>query len=442
MSTCHSPARLRAVAALALLVLSACGQDSGVAPNDDPRPNLTVVNDPAALAGRMEAIPAAAVTMSLRSTPDGLMGLSSLDDETEFVEFVPAASVRLPEVNGQRIPATHVLYRNNRAYVSYASVGGNVLGAVDVFDVTNAASPVLLSSASFTTTKVYSMGLSQDGRTLFLGTATNDTGFATPAVVEALALDTQGRLTANSMRVSVPSYAVTGVAARGTEVYATSGTGGALPTGGLTVLDAKTMTIKRSVTLDDARGVVASSSQTLVVTGGGAGGAMHIYEPNGSKRSTVNTGGLQVEGKATVAMSNNWGFVSLGAQGARMIRVSGKIESLLNIDPPSATGLADPADAVTNAIAIADLRPVLSDWTVVPSLIGFVFTADGGAGVRVWVSDYPITPQTGRPELYRIGSLGQNGGLAGSVNMIGASDKSLLVANGMGGLRLFAYGLR
>ncbi len=50
-------------------------------------------------------------------------------------------------------------------------------------------------------------------------------------------------------------------------------------------------------------------------------------------------------------------------------------------------------------------RPVLSDWTVVPTLIEFVFTIDGGAGVRVWASDYPITPQTGRPELIRIGSL-------------------------------------
>lgn len=442
MSTCHSRVCLSAVAALALLALSGCGRDAGVEPSDDPRPNLTVVNDPSVLAGRMEAVPAAAVTMSLRSTPEGHRGLSSLADETEFVEFIPAASVRLPEVNGQRLPATHVLYRNNRAYVSYASVGGNVLGAVDIFDVTNAASPVLLSSASFTTTKVYSMGLSEDGRTLFLGTATDDTGFATPAVVEALALDTQGRLTADSRRVSVPSYAVTGVAARGNDVYVTSGTGGALPAGGLTVLDAKTLTVKRSVTLDDARGVVASSGQTLVVTGGGSGGAVHIYEPNGSQRSTVATGGLQSEGKATVAQSNNWGFVSLGAQGARMLRVSGKIETLEMIDPPSAAGLLDPADAVTNAIAIADLRPVLSDWTVVPSLIGFVFTADGGAGVRVWVSDYPITPRSGRPELYRIGSLSQNGGLAGSVNMIGASDKSLLVANGMGGLRLFAYGLR
>lgn len=442
MTTWYKQARGSVLGALILLGLTACGQDIASAPSGDPRPNLTVVNDPAVLATRMEAVPAAAITMSLRSTPEGQPALMSLADDEDFVEFIPAASVRLPEVNGQRIPATHVLYRSNRAYVSYASVGGQVLGAVDVFDVSNPAAPTLLSSASFANTKVYSIGLSEDGRTLFLGTATNDTGFATPAVIEALALDNQGRLTVNSIRRSVPSYAVTGVAARGTDLYVTSGTGGTLATGGLTVLDARSLSFKRSATLEDARGVVASSSHTLVVTGGSAGGAMHIYEPSGSKRSTVTLGGLQVEGKATVALNSNWGFVSLGAQGARLLRVNGRIEVVATVDAPTATGLADPADAVTNAIAIAELRPVLSDWTVVPTPLGFVFTADGGAGVRVWVSDYPITPQTGRPELFRVGSLAQNGGLAGSVNMVGASDRSLLVANGMGGLRLFSYGVK
>jgi hypothetical protein len=83
---------------------------------------------------------------------------------------------------------------------------------------------------------------------------------------------------------------------------------------------------------------------------------------------------------------------------------------------PTMTGV-DPADAVTNAVSLAD---------------DLVLTANGGAGVQVALSNYRINPLGLKPYALALGRLD----MPGSANFVASNSSSMFVANGTGGLQI------
>ncbi|MGE0354351.1 MAG: hypothetical protein AB7Q69_14130 [Gemmatimonadales bacterium] len=420
--------------ALAAAMLQGCAEGTGPSYLTEGRPRvegLTVSTDSAALAARIT--PQAGTPISFSRPLAGLPGILAGAPPVS-ASFAYQAAASAPTVNGQALPATHIIVSHRLAYVSYGSVGEAQTGAVDVFDLEDPTNPRLVSSAQFTGTKVSTLALDWGARKLYLGTGTADTGFASPAVLEVMDLTGKGLLTSSSVRVDLPSYLVTGVFLRKRDVYVTSGTGGSLPEGGLTVLDSRRLSVKRSESFADARGVGGNGNQIVVAQG--SPGQMRIYETSGSPRAILPVGGLTSPGaKSTVEVRANWGFMSLGDGGAAIARVRGvpksctfscgsPIEVVTRIGPAAVPSGASPEDVVTNAIAVDG--PLL-------------FLAEGAAGVRVIWSDYERTAQTGTPNAVELGVIGGSDNLPGSNNMVGADDQSLFLANGMGGLRIFSY---
>jgi hypothetical protein len=408
-----------------LLALQACSDGSSpVGPGPEPRIGMAVVSDQAQLDQRVQR-QSTVVPLSNHGMSTSALHAAGGPSQSTFLHV---ASVLPPSVDGQSLPATHIVTYGNLAYVSYASVTQVRLGAVDVFDCKDPSKPQLISSASFTGTKVFSLALDASGSTLYLGTSTSDTGFANPAVVEAIPLD-HGKLTGKSIRQSVNSWAVTGVYAQGGALWVTSGNGGGLPEGGVTLLDASTLKVKMSDPFSDARGVAGSGSQLIAARG--QPGSLRVYGSDGGLRTSVSAGGLDTpDAKSTVALSGNWGFMSLGSTGAAAFRVNGNQSSVVAKFPAASVPAGvDPGDVVTNAVA-----PISLDWYG-----GVVFTADGGAGIRVWYSNYPSTSTSSTPYFLYLGSLQPSLNLPGSSNMVGTTPATLLAANGLGGLRLFYF---
>jgi hypothetical protein len=387
---------------------------------------MTVQNDSTVLDQRVQV---QSTTVPLSRPGMASQSLTELGTPSS-TSFLYVANVLPPMSNGAALPATHIVTHGRFAYVSYAGVGQARVGAVDVFDCRNPARPKLVSSALFSDTKVYSLALDSRGTTLYLGTSSSDPSFPSPAVVEAVALKS-GKLTDRTIRASVSSWAVTGLSVQGRTLWVTSGTGPGMAQGGVTLLNASTLAGAQVDGFDDARGVATSSALTLVAQG--QPGTLRVYNTNGTLRETVAAGGLDVpDSKATVSLSYNWGFMSLGRGGVAVFRTSKPAAVVTTLPAAPVPPGADPADVVTNAVAPLDVN----------HRNALVFTADGGGGIRVWYSDYPSVSQSRTPAFVYLGAILPSTSLPGSSNMVGATYNTLLAANGLGGLRLFRFSVQ
>jgi hypothetical protein len=366
----------------------------------------------------------------------------------------PVAQVAPPTWAAHALPATHILLAGSRAFVSYASPGSVHLGAVDVFDVSNANAPRLISSGIWPTAKILSVAISPDAGTLYLATATVDAGVG-PAVVEAIGLNGAGQLTAARRRTTLPSFAVTGVFAIGTRLFATSGNGVVGGSGGVSLLDPTTMARLSTDPVADARAVTGNGNQVIVVAG--TPGRLRSYSPTGSFNYELPIGGLSAsDAKAGVGISANWGFVSRGSEGAALVRLRGVPVSCVRpgdpgcgtptavwhpFAPPIAPAGELAREAVTNAIVPLGLS---GNSGSNGCNTGVVFTADGNAGIRLWESNFPTAAQTSTPTVALMGTIPASAtALPGSSNMVGANadgcEGSIFIANGLGGLRVYRY---
>lgn len=403
---------------VALFTLVACQGDSPVASTASaftPRPGLVIENSAATLAARVHDAGGRAV--GLVATDPGESAIVA-DDTT--LPFTLQVHIDAPVVSDLTVPASHIVFRGTRAYVSYAPAGETLVGAVDVFDISTPTSPVLISSARLADAKVTTMAVSGDQ--LYLGTVTSSPDYAsTPAVLEVLRLDETGRLTAETQRVAVPSHVITGIAVTGGRVWVGSGTSAEQP-GGLTVLDAADLSVRGSETIADVRAVAVNGSVVTVLVGSGA--RMRLY--NATTQQFIrefSVGGLHAHGhKATIANTGNWAFIAAGDSGVvfSRIRQNGSTTGTKLFSwgsPAGLVGVAD-EDAVTNAVATSG---------------SYVYAANGGAGVWVARGNWSTTAQNLTPSITPIGRLDLPGV---SSNMVGVYGGSLFVAAGMGGLKV------
>jgi hypothetical protein len=346
---------------------------------------------------------------------------------TAALTFQLAANVGAPTLQGETLQATHIVQKGNEVYVTYATVGEATYGAVDVFNVSRAV-PQLLSRALTPTTEYYAVDL--DGSDLFLVGATADSGFAERAVLDVVDLSKKALPSPfAAIRIPLPSYAGTGVSVDGKYAWVTSGSGGP-NTGGLSIFDKKKLTLLSRSAFLDARGVFSDGKYAVVMSG--TPGAALIF--NASSRTSAGAvlpiGGATIpESKGMAWVDDEWSFLAAGDGGTKLVALSSSGGALRGNGIPIPAVAGVPASlSTTNAVFVDDEKK---------GGVNLVFVANGEAGVHAYTSNHRDRKFTETPTITSQGRLGF--GTTISANYIAGGNGKLVIAAGLGGLKILSY---
>jgi hypothetical protein len=334
--------------------------------------------------------------------------------------LVLVGEVEPPALDGTQLQASHSVIHGSKAYVAYNVQGPVRKGGVDVFDMSQPDEPALISQALITDTDVSALHL-QGSTELYLATATDDMIFESPAVLEVVDMQ-GGKLTAETHRVDLPSYAGTGVHLAGGMLYVTSGTGGE-PVGGLSIFDPATLALMRFDPFDDARAVDVKGG--VVVAMRGTPGGLRFYDAgDGAFLRSFEPGGANVpESKATVFLSRGCAFYAAGDEGLRVVNVETGV-TVATLSVPDIDGVAIEHEVTNGASHSGNL----------------VFIANGGAGLFVAQATHDLDAEStegcNSPDfgLTLLGQVQFPGGP--SANYVDSKGNLLFVANGLGGLSI------
>ena len=410
---------------LAILLLAACvGEPAPSAPADDvttppPPPVLEIVNDTDVLGARVQFGEVNLGELQAPTFTPDLGDSVAASVAGERVQFTEEAQVAAPSSRFGALQATHSAFVDGFAYVSYAMVGEEAAGAVDVFDVNGASTPKLVSSATLDGSDVHTLAVV--GSRLYLGTGAQDLARGETAVLEVLQLD-RGRITQRIARISLPSHIVTGIAVAAGKVWVTTGTGGDRE-GGLTVLDERTFQVISFDRFSDARAVAPNGGDVIAVVRGRPGRLRMYAQSTGAFLREFELGGLSfANAKASIVSRATWAYIGAADAGVvvTQLRQNGRITGSIvgELARPRVPGLPDEY-AVTNAVTVAG---------------DYVVAANGAAGVSVAHTTDQWTAQTNKPVLTPMGRLALPDGF--SANFVAGSFPNLFVAAGFGGLRL------
>jgi len=415
---------------LGLVAIAACSDDPLQAP-DNPGilqgdgDRIRVENDAAALAQRVSPTN---VQLEIATLDAPFMAMLRDDDDDDSEEDGPVfklflvASVAPPVVGDVTLQATHIAVRGNKAIVSYNVQGPLRAGGVDVFHIRHVDDIELVSQAVFEDTDVSAIDLV--GSKLYLAEATSDGAFATPAVLETIGV-LGGKLTGETGRVDLASYAGTGVVAQWNSVFATSGD----LDGGLTAFDRRTMELKYFRSVPDARAVDTHGNEVVVMKG--TPGAIHIFDQkSGDLKRVYESGGATIpESKSTVEVARGRIWYAAGEEGMRVLRYrDGKV--LGGIPVPDIDGV-DPENEVTNAVSLHGR---------------LIFIANGGAGLLVAHASHDVEGDDDDEDggedhegdwnlsFQVLGNVVFPGGE--SANFVGGKGDLVFVATGTGGLHV------
>jgi len=407
------------VGILAVLHTS-CGDPTG--PGNQANDRITIVNDASALAVRVTYYDD---TVHLDSTsvgypsapilPSGAIGRSSSMSAASF-QLKLKAEVASPTMFGQTLQATSVSIVGDLAVVSYNFAGSPYLGGVDVIDISNQNHPVLVSQALFQSTDVSAVSVS--GANVYVAEATNDTGFAAPAVFELMHLQGNQLVLNGNRRMGLTSFVATSVAASGTKAYATTGDAGSL-----FVINPSTFAKTDSVALHDARWVAVGGGKVVVVQG--TPGQISVF--NESNMTPVAgspfafSGANVAQSKSQAEIVGGKAFIAAGPGGVQVLSTTtGFLVASIPRPNPDSLGL-DSAVVVTNAVAVDE---------------DLVFISNGEAGV--YLAQGPaFFSTTGSETTQTITMLGRLvfGNLQ-SVNHVAYKGRYLIIAAGLGGLKI------
>ncbi len=391
---------------VAVFAVSGCAEGSDpVAPQASGR--IEIIEDQAQLAERVvyhESLDLEVDASVVSSSVVGGSGVNASVANANSFSLKLVAEVTPPNVGGIDLEATHVAIYQTRAYVSYGKIGTLARGAVDVFEISDPSRPRLIASVQFKDSDVFT--IAADGSNLFCGEGTSDPTFANAAIVEHM--KTAGGLGSSSARRDVPGFVATGLAVGGGQLHVAAG-----DPGGLTTLDAGTLSRIAHDPFPDARAVARSGNWLVALQG--RPGRLRVYDPATlAVQSTIALGGLGIGGsKASVDIDGDYAFVSLGDGGMAVVDLAAG-QVVASLPRPTMQGVA-PGVAVTNAVTVARR---------------FVFLAQGGAGVWVAQSTHLI----GQPTLTLVGRIAFPGPV--SSNFVVARGSALFVAAGRGGLKI------
>jgi hypothetical protein len=280
--------------------------------------------------------------------------------------------------------------------------------------VSNKNKPVLRSHARFTDADIHAV--STFGPVVLAAEATGDPQFASPAVLEVMYLVGTYLVLDGNRRWALSSYAATSAMAAASGLYATSGDNGAL----FTVSPFSPSDVD-PVALHDARWVDARDGKVVVVQG--TPGQIAVFEADGLEPAGTFpfTGADIPESKSTVELVGGKAFVAAGSGGVQVLSATtGVVVGSVPRPDPASLGL-DPSVVVTNAASVED---------------DLLFIANGEAGVYVAQGSqtFSTSGSEAPQQITMVGRL-RFGDLE-SVNHVAYRAKNLIIAAGLGGLKI------
>lgn len=407
------------VGVIALLHTS-CGDPTG--PGNQANDRISIVNDAPALAARVtyynDSIPLDSIGVGYPTPPVPPAGSIARSPNATAASFQLKlrAEVAPPVISGQTLQATSVSIVGNLAVVSYNMVGNPYLGGVDVIDISNQNHPVLVSQALLQNTDV--SAVTSSGTNVFVAEATGDTGFAAPAVFEIMQLQGNNLVLTGNRRMGLTSFVATSTAFSGTKAYATTGDAGSL-----FVINPTTFVKTDSVALHDARWVAVGGGKVVVVQG--TPGQISVF--NESNMTPVAgspfsfTGANVAQAKSQAVIVGGKAFIAAGTGGVQVLSAStGLVVGSVPRPNPDSLGL-DSSVVVTNSVAIDQ---------------DLLFISNGEAGVYL-AQGSAIFSSTGSEQAQTITMKGRLGfANLQSVNHVAYQNKYLIIAAGLGGLKI------
>ena len=415
---CLGPGYRSTLVFLGVLTLTSCF-DQVLIPDVETDGRLTVTNDEVTLSKRLTYVE---VEIPIDPASPALFGAASAPPTPSTVSLTLVAELDPPRVDGQVVQATAISPPRRFTFlISYNTRGSPFVGAVDYVINPFGLTPRLLSLVTFTDSDVSAVGLDDDW--IYAAQATGASGFATPAALERLTLAPSGILLENNNRFDLTSFAATSVLPLGTEVYVTTG-----DNGHVYALNSSDMSIVGQFALEDARWVAHDADNGRIVVVQGTPGRISVFQegdfPNGSM-TLLNTfyfpGALVPQSKSTVEIVGGKAFIAAGPEGVQVMCLdNGQIVGSVPRPDPAALGL-DPSVVVTNAVTVDE---------------DLMFISNGEAGVYIAAGDaeFDSTPCAAPLNITMLGHLRFDD--LQSVNHVDYENKRLLIAAGLGGLKI------
>ena len=416
-----SPGKRSILMLMGVLALTSCF-DQVLLPDVATDGRLTVTNDEEALAERLSYVEEDIPIDPPSSASPALFSGAAAPPTASSVKLTLVAELTPPNVDGQVVQATAISPPRRFTFaVSYNTAGSPFVGAVDYVINPFGLTPRLISSVAFSDSDISAVGLDDDW--FYAAQATGDGAFATPAAIERLAVGSSGILLENNDRFDLTSFAATSVLAVGAVVYVTTG-----DNGHLYALDASDMSTLGQYPLTDARWVAHDADNGRIVVVQGTPGRISVFQegvfPGGSMNLLDEfpfTGANVPQSKSTVEVLGGKAFIAGGPDGVLVMCLdNGQIVGSVPRPDPVALGL-DPSAVVTNAVTVDE---------------DLMFISNGEAGVYVAAGDaeFASTPCAAPLNITMLGHLRFDD--LQSVNHVDYENKRLLIAAGLGGLKI------
>jgi len=385
-----------------------CEKDDVLGPGNQSNDRIVIINDETELTDR--------VCYSDEEVQIDISGggqLAKIIDSDDF-SLTLVAEVSPPSIDGQDLQATSITLEDDIAIVSYNMRGEQYLGAIDVFTIRRRNRPRLISQALFLDTDINSV--SYDDGYVYAAGATGDGSFPDPAVLERILLRRNRLVLDNNQQLPLTSYAGTCVSAPGNTIYTTSG-----DDGGLFSINQESFTLITSIPLHDARWVDVEEDKVIVVQG--TPGQISVYDENDlSSLGTYSFTGADIaESKSTVEVVGENAFIAAGTGGVQVLSVNtGVVVGSVPRPDPASLGL-DESVVVTNSVSVDD---------------DLLFISNGEAGVYVAQGDddFDDIESDEQLEITLLGMLRFED--LQSVNHVAYEDDYLIIASGLGGLKI------
>ncbi len=401
-----------------VLTLTSCF-DQVFIPAVETDGRLTVTNNQEALSERLSYVE---VDIPIDPAGPALFGGAAAPPTRSTVSLTLVAELAPPTVDGQVVQATSISPPRRFTFaVSYNTKGNPFVGAVDYVINPFGVTPSLISSVAFSDSDVSAVGL--DDNWIYAAQATGANGYATPAAIERLTLAPSGILLENNDRFDLTSFAATSVLTVGSQIYVTTG-----DNGHVYALDVSDMSLIGQFPLEDARWVAHDADNGRIVVAQGTPGRIAVFQEGdfpGGSMTLLNTftfpGADVAESKSTVEIVGGKAFIAAGPEGVQVMCLdNGQIVGSVPRPDPALLGL-DASVVVTNAVTVDE---------------DLMFISNGEAGVYVaaGAADFASTPCDAPQTITMLGHLRFDD--LQSVNHVDYENKRLLIAAGLGGLKI------
>jgi hypothetical protein len=414
----RTPSIIPIVASLGLFAgCSGDPQAPETATNGQPLPpvlqakSVQIDNDRAALESRLTRT-SRQLFVSAKETPAPQVGDAGKPEQSS-VKLTLVGEVQPPSVNGQVVQANDIDIRGQTAVIAYNFAGDAFAGAVQVVDFSHPDHPELVAEVRYTDADADAVVL--DGSHLYVGLASDDPALTTPAMVAELKLTGQG-LERTDGWLQMPSWAVTDLALHGNDLVASVGA----RDGGVVQIDRNNLHVSGWAALPDARGVAVDDGQgVMVVCGTDAYLSKHGL-PGLALQSRASVTGYHIpNAKGTIEVASHRCYLGAGDGGLQVRGSDGQLLATLSNGDFSNVR---PDQMVVNAVSVTN---------------NLAFVAGGALGVQVvdlgrFRCDGHESDSNYQPRV--LGQLDFEDDV--SSNMVKAKNNILVVAAGLGGVKL------